>query len=251
MARSASRTTTVRYVKNAEKGARPLGPLRWSDVATGFKFLSGAAGETCYHIVLYNDTFYQCIATHNKTANNYPGSTAGANVWSKVDDYECVATAILLAKYALVENLGVGAIEMYKNGTRVFYAKDGTVECNAGTFNNVTVTGELKANTLDLQRNGSFYFNPNKVTLPHLDDGFSREIFVLKSQTKQDFVLATTLVPATNAYICTSSSVYDEDARVSSMTLGFGLWRIHGYRYGDKTFWFVEKIDVYNPSPTT
>lgn len=250
MARSASRTTTVRYVKNAEKGARPLGPLRWSEVATGFKFLSGAAGESCYHIVLYNDTFYQCIATHNKTANNYPGSTAGQNVWSKVDDYECVATAILLAKYALVENLGVQAIEMYSGSTRVFYAKDGTVECNAGTFNNVTVKGELKANTLDLQTNGSCYINPTSLTLPALSSGFSREILILKCR-KSDAVFITTITTASGAYICTAANVYQSDYRITSMTLGFGLWRFHGSNFGNGTFWFVEKIDVYDPNATT
>jgi hypothetical protein len=140
----ASRTQTVHFVKTAEKGAKPLGPLKWTSVATGFKFLSGGLGEESYHIVYYNGSFYQCKTTHNKTASNYPGSTAGSSLWSLIETYECVATALLIANYILVENLGVSALEMYdSSGNVVCKIKDGSIICNTGTFKDVNVTGNI------------------------------------------------------------------------------------------------------------
>ena len=56
-----------------------------------------------------------------------------------------VATKILLATYALVENLGVTTIDMKDSaGNILFRAKDGNVICKTGTFENVNITGRLK-----------------------------------------------------------------------------------------------------------
>lgn len=60
--------------------------------------------------------------------------------WRVFDYFEMVATRILLAEYALVKNLGVEVIEMKDaDGNILFQAKDGTVTCNTGNFNNINV----------------------------------------------------------------------------------------------------------------
>lgn len=60
--------------------------------------------------------------------------------WRAFSYYEMVATRILLTEYALVKNLGVEVIEMKDaNANILFRAKDGTVTCNTGNFNNINV----------------------------------------------------------------------------------------------------------------
>ena len=123
-----------------EKGAALRGPQAWADVAVGYSFQAGGDGEEWKDVVLYNGNYYSCIRSHPKTASNYPGSTAGDSLWQLGDRIELVATKILLATYALVENLGVEAIDMKdSNGNILFQAKDGKVTCKTGTFDNVTV----------------------------------------------------------------------------------------------------------------
>lgn len=151
-----SRTQVVKFIRKGdtgekgEQGATLRGPQAWSDCAVGYSFQQGAVGETWKDVVLYNGNYYSCVKSHTKTASNYPGSTtATANgYWQLGDKIELVATKILLATYALVENLGVTAIDMKdSNGNILFQAKDGTVTCKTGIFDNVTISGELKGVT--------------------------------------------------------------------------------------------------------
>lgn len=123
------------------------GPQAWSDCATGYAFQAGGSADEFKDVVIYGDNYYSCIKTHNKDANNYPGSTADTNnkYWKLGDKIELVASKILLATYALVKNLGVEAIDMKDaNGNVLFQAKDGNVTCKTGTFENVTVKGTLE-----------------------------------------------------------------------------------------------------------
>ena len=126
--------------ERGEKGATLRGPQAWSDVAVGYSFEAGGEGEKWKDVVLYEDNYYVCISSHTKTSSNYPGSTAGADLWELGYSIDLVATKILLATYALVKNLGVEAIDMKdSSGNILFQAKDGNVICKTGTFNNVTV----------------------------------------------------------------------------------------------------------------
>ncbi len=123
-----------------DRGPALRGPQAWADVAVGYSFQAGAAGEQWKDVVLYNGNYYSCKTSHTKTASNYPGSTAGNSLWQLGDRIELVATKILLATYALVENLGVETIDMKdSSGNILFRAKDGNVTCKTGTFDNVTV----------------------------------------------------------------------------------------------------------------
>ncbi len=143
-----SRTQVVKYIRKGdtgdkgEQGATLRGPQAWSDCAVGYAFQAGKVGEQWIDVVLYNNNYYTCKKSHTKTASNYPGSTTDRNngYWQLGDKIQLVATKILLAAYALVENLGVTAIEMKdSNGNIVFKAKDGTVTCKTGVFTNIDV----------------------------------------------------------------------------------------------------------------
>ena len=140
-----TRTQVVKFIRKGDKGeqgATLRGPQAWSDCATGYAFQAGGAGDEWKDVVLYNNQYYVCKVSHTKTSSNYPGSTAANNsgLWQLGDNIELVATKILLATYALVENLGVTAIDMKDaNGNVLFQAKDGTVQCKTGVFNNIHV----------------------------------------------------------------------------------------------------------------
>lgn len=71
--------------------------------------------------------------------------------WVSFDYFNMVATNLLLASYALIENLGVGAVEMKNSaGETVFYAKGGSVKCDTGTFNNVDIaSGKIGGFTIN------------------------------------------------------------------------------------------------------
>ena len=144
-----TRTQVVKYIKKPEKGeqgATLRGPQAWSDCATGYNFYAGGTGETFVDVVMYNSNYYVCKKSHTKTSSNYPGSTTANNngLWQLGDSIDLVATKILMATYAVVENLGVRAIEMKDaNGNLLFTAKDGAVSCKTGTFENITISGTL------------------------------------------------------------------------------------------------------------
>lgn len=120
-----------------------VGPLDWASLPLGYAFQSGGPADSFVHVVRYNNYYYVCRNNHSKTADNYPTSTNDNNnsFWGAgISSWPLVATKILLAEYAVVENLGVRSVEM-KNGAGevVFRAKDGAVSCKTGIFENVTV----------------------------------------------------------------------------------------------------------------
>lgn len=120
------------------------GPQQWDKVDVGYQFYQGAEGEPYKDVVIWNGNYYSCVKSHTKTDSNHPLSSDDDNYgyWQTTDKVEIVATQILLSTYALVENLGVGAIEMKDpNGKVVFSAKNGKVECLTGTFNGIKVQG--------------------------------------------------------------------------------------------------------------
>lgn len=137
--------------EKGDRGPALRGPQSWSDCAVGYSFQSGADGEEYKDVVLYNGNYYSCVTSHTKTASNYPLSTLDTTngYWKLADKFEIIATKILLATYALVENLGVEAIDMKdSDGNILFQAKDGNVTCNTGTFKNITVNNGLFSGTL-------------------------------------------------------------------------------------------------------
>lgn len=120
------------------RGPSLRGPMLWSECTTGFQFYQGAEGEQFIDVVLHNDVYWACKASHTKSGLREP--SASSSYWSAFSSLPFVATRILLAQYALVKNLGVETIEMKDSaGNVVFQAKDGNVTCKTGVFDGITV----------------------------------------------------------------------------------------------------------------
>ena len=174
-----------------ETGATLRGPQSWSNCGNGYSFQAGAAGEEWKDAVIYNSSYYSCIKSHVKTATNYPGSNEDTNngYWRLGSPIELVVANIILSQFQIVENLGVRTIEMKdKDGNVVFRAKDGEVICKRGTFNNVSVSGDISVGRLRYNENavtdgtsvinGSFIRGGGTYVLPHLKDGEFMRIVV-------------------------------------------------------------------------
>lgn len=140
--------------KPGSRGPSLRGPMDWDKVAIGFEFLSGKEGEQFVDYVVKDGVFYLCTTSHDKTEGNGPGSDY--DYWQAASEYPFVATDLLLAAYAIIENLGVRFVELSEGGyirmtdgsdNVLFEVKDGNVTCNTGTFKNVTVSGALQGVT--------------------------------------------------------------------------------------------------------
>lgn len=174
-----------------ETGATLRGPQSWSNCGNGYSFQAGAAGEEWKDVVFYNSGYYSCIKSHVKSATNYPGSDEDTNngYWRLGSPFEMVIANLILSQFQIVENLGVRTIEMKdKDGNVVFRAKDGEVICKRGTFNNVSVSGDISVGRLRYNENtvtdgnsvinGSFIRGGGTYVLPHLKDGEFMRIVV-------------------------------------------------------------------------
>lgn len=187
-------TRTINFIRKAvkgEKGSVLRGPQLWNTCSNGYRFEAGGVGEEWKDVVLYNGNSYSCIKTHVKTADNYPGSAADLNnhYWRLGQSIELIIAHIILAQYQMVENLGVRTIEMKdKDGNVVFRAKDGELVCKGGTFQNVSVSGDVSVGRLRYNENtvtdgtsvinGSFIKGWGTYVLPHLKDGEFMRIVV-------------------------------------------------------------------------
>lgn len=193
------RTVSFKTVADGQPGAKGdrgpalRGPQAWSDCAVGYIFQSGASGEEYKDVVLYGNNYYSCIKSHTKTGKETgANNTLSTDYWKLADKLEIVATKILLARYALVKNLGVEAIDMKDaNNNIIFQAKGGEVTCNKGTFNNITVKGNstfegsVKANM--------FYGTVKKVTpgRTYTIDPVNKpyNFYYVENPTKQTFIV--------------------------------------------------------------
>ena len=133
----------------------------------GIAFQSGHIGEVYIDVVQVRQgkqvQYYQCKKSHQKSADKAP--TANSEWWELGTYQGFIATDILLAKRALVENLGVEYVESRNAaGEVVFRVVDGTVTANAGRFRNIEVSGNSTfAGTL-VGAMGSFSGTLNAVT---------------------------------------------------------------------------------------
>lgn len=244
-------TRTINFIRKAvkgEKGSVLRGPQLWNTCSNGYTFEAGGAGEEWKDVVLYNGNSYSCIKTHVKTADNYPGSAADLNnhYWRLGQSIELIIAHIILAQYQMVENLGVRTIEMKdKDGNVVFRAKDGDLDCKGGTFQNVSVSGDVSVGRLRYNENtvtdgtsvinGSFIRGWGTYVLPHLKDGeFMRIVVfnpiisrntlptVLKCEHTKD-----TFMPAKMSYVHTIETtieVYGWYELIGTNELGHTMW---------------------------
>lgn len=165
-----------------DRGAVMRGPQLWESAEVGYSFECGAEGESWKDVVVYNDNYYYCKASHTKTETNYPGSSTGDYLWQLGDKVGLVATDLLIASDALVENLTANYITMKNSaGEVVFEAKDGDVTCKTGTFENVTVSGKVTASEGKI---AGFSISGESLT----NEGFNNEAAVIFRNTNTNAV---------------------------------------------------------------
>lgn len=82
--------------RNGQTGASLRGPSAYE---AGRLYESGAAGEQYIDLVIYNENYYYCKVSHTSTA------AFDASKWEQGDQRDFVATRILLAKKAAIDNL--------------------------------------------------------------------------------------------------------------------------------------------------
>ena len=237
-----------------EVGATLRGPQSWANCGNGYNFECGASGEEWKDVVFYNSGFYSCIKSHIKSDNNYPGSDEDTNngYWRLGSPIELVIANIILTQYQLVDNLGVKVIEMSdKNGKTVFLAKDGKVICKSGTFENVSVSGDISVGRLRYNENtvtdgksvinGSFIRGAGTYILPHLTDGEFMRIVVFNpiitrstpptvlkgEQTKDAFMAADTSFSLNRE---TTIEVYGWCELIGTNHLGNTMWVYHNVK---------------------
>lgn len=132
-------------------------PRYWRDYPDNYYFQCGASGEERKDVVLYEHQgkiyYLSCKTSHWKQSFYEPFGSNSALVWETGQQWDFIATKLLLAELARVNNLCAEFIQMLDaNGNIVFQALGGDVTCNKGTFRNVDVYGRLVAGEHDGQR---------------------------------------------------------------------------------------------------
>lgn len=152
---------------------RPLGD--WDALPDGFQFQSGGVGEEFIDLVSVKSEgallWWSCKRSHAKTKDTRPN--VNAPFWELGQNLKFVATDLLLAKKAFIENLGVRNVETRNaQGEVTFKAEEnGEVRAKGGRFENIHIAGEsrfskLKAtNELTGFEAGEISFSPSGLTL--------------------------------------------------------------------------------------
>lgn len=239
-----------------DRGPALRGPQAWSDCLNGYAFQAGGDGEDFKDVVLYNGSYYSCIKSHYKTDDNHPpfGSTGNGEYWELGDKIELVATKILLATYALVKNLGVEAIDMKdSNGNVIFQAKDGNVICNSGTFNDITVKGNIEVSQMrykimkdeNVENGYIFYGDGGQLILPELKADECMSFRILAPVLRREPTLLN--ITAANDNVRIANSGDSVAGLSSSMDLAIGAaYDIVGLgssaSYKNKTVWYVFRL---------
>lgn len=140
--------------KPGSRGPSLRGPMDWKKVDIGFEFLSGKEGEQFVDYVVKDGVFYLCTTSHDKTEGNGPGSDY--DYWQAASEFPFVATDLLMAAYAVIENLGVRFVELSEGGyirmtdgsdNVLFEVKDGNVTCNTGKIGSFSIVDGSLFNT--------------------------------------------------------------------------------------------------------
>ena len=129
---------------------RPLGD--WDALPDGFKFQSGGVGEEFVDLVSVKSEgallWWSCKRSHAKTKDTRPN--VNAPFWELGQNLKFVATDLLLAKKAFIENLGVRNVETRNaQGEVTFKAEEnGEVRAKGGRFENIHIAGESRFSKL-------------------------------------------------------------------------------------------------------
>nr|DAO14254.1 MAG TPA: hypothetical protein [Caudoviricetes sp.] len=129
---------------------RPLGD--WDALPDGFQFQSGGVGEDFIDMVSVKSEgallWWSCKRSHAKTKDTRPN--VDAPFWELGQNLKFVATDLLLAKKAFIENLGVRNVETRNaQGEVTFKAEEnGEIKAKGGTFDSIHIEGDSSFNKL-------------------------------------------------------------------------------------------------------
>lgn len=129
---------------------RPLGD--WDALPDGFKFQSGGVGEEFIDLVSVKSEgallWWSCKRSHAKTKDTRPN--VNAPFWELGQNLKFVATDLLLAKMAFIENLGVRNVETRNaQGEVTFKAEEnGEMKAKGGVFDSIRIEGDSSFNKL-------------------------------------------------------------------------------------------------------
>lgn len=153
-----------RIGKDGKNGKPLAGPTEWNASA---KYMSGKADNEPYQSIVINTKYpkqmYLCGYTHSGVEPSAETSASSVDTcredkpWVQVPYQDFVATKVLFAAKSLIKDLNAETIEMRdSNGNRLFYLHDGQLECNVGTFKNITAIG---GTFKDIEVTGNSTFN--------------------------------------------------------------------------------------------
>lgn len=277
------RAIYVHTVKNGTQGIpgptyKPLRVREWSEISNNTKLTTGLNDDDDWTDIVYilTDTvesgvkYWKCIKDFTKKSgqtppgdSDTPSTNSLVGYLQKTSNFGSLATDIFLANYALIKNLGVETIDMRdSHGNVLFQAKNGNVICNTGNFQNVNVSGSLKASTLELkvstenhngdtspEPNGSICLNADRILLPDLPAGSVRTIRVLNPlETRtapNDLILSR---GSTNVRISPTLSELDAEATqitLSEYGMNGGVYlELLGYKKANSslTYWLTKKL---------
>lgn len=97
------------------KGAA-LFPVRWESVInTDFEFQSGQLGDKFIHMVMFGSLWYECIDNVTTAVLRATGLTPATDAqhFRAANNFEAVATRLLLAEKGFVDNLGVRFLQTF------------------------------------------------------------------------------------------------------------------------------------------
>lgn len=134
---------------NGKTGKPLAGPTMWD---SSVLYMSGKGDDEAYQSIVINPKYpkqmYLCGYSHSgkepssQTSTSSVDTCTEAKPWVQVPYQDFVATKVLFADKSLIKDLNAETIEMRdSNGNRLFYLHDGQLECNVGTFKNITATG--------------------------------------------------------------------------------------------------------------
>lgn len=109
-------------------GLEPRGPRLWADIEPDSQLYDRSLGNEFFDMVIHYNVMYLCKQSHTKSSDKEPGTDGGAAYWEQREWTDFVATYLLLAKKALIENLVVSMVETSINGGSYIRIADGMME---------------------------------------------------------------------------------------------------------------------------
>lgn len=238
---------------------RPLGD--WDALPDGFQFQSGGVGEEFIDLVSVKSEgallWWSCKRSHAKTKDTRP--KVDAPFWELGQNLKFVATDLLLAKKAFIENLGVRNVETRNAANQVVFSaeENGDVfiggKATIGGFRKnipVIITPENYGQYLEKEKGDDLFFSPFTIGVSILFFGkFPRNKRIFISNTNPDVVGKDTFRVGTEAeklYFSALAQYLGTQVYIGNYTSGVGYdatWiNIEGWNKSENT---IKYRDVF------